>query len=128
MQGGASSAALAVLFIAPVQTGESNPFAMPLSADDKRGAVIDENDWSGLSLTRILLFEELHHELLLNLIQLPECRLQSRPVVIGSFAEDVFEANGGAPHKQFHIFLAFCCRRQRRYGFFCIPLHELERF
>jgi hypothetical protein len=55
-------------------------------------------------LRRILLFEELRHELLLNLIQLPECRLQSRPVFIGSFAEDVSETSGGALHEQFRIF------------------------
>jgi hypothetical protein len=59
---------------------------------------------SGLTCLRILLFEELRHELLLNLIQLLECRLQSRPVFIGSFAEDVFEVNGCALHEQFCIF------------------------
>jgi len=54
-------------------------------------------------INRILSFEDLHHELRLNLIQLLQRHLQSRSVFIRSSAEDAFEAKGGAPHEQFSI-------------------------
>src|ERR1700761_8383302 len=47
---------------------------------------------------RILLFEDLRHELRLNLIQLLQSCLQCLPVFVRSFVADVLEAKRRAPH------------------------------
>jgi hypothetical protein len=97
--------------IDPACQGAARSSDIPMSLRIEH-AVVDHDDaalhrraeliWPELS--RILLFEELLHELLLNLIQLPLRHLQNGPVFIGSFSEDVFETNGGALNQQFRIF------------------------
>ena len=56
------------------------------------------------AFNRTLLLEDLHHKLLLNLIELLQRCVQSPPIFIRSFAKDILEAKGGAPHEHFCIF------------------------
>jgi hypothetical protein len=67
---------------------------------DREGPHRVEEGW----FNRILLFEDLRHKLRLNQIQLPQRCLQSRPVFIRGFAEDVLKAKGCALQEQFGIF------------------------
>ena len=77
-------------------------------------------------IPRVLLFEDLRHKLRLDLIQLLQRRLQGLPVFIGSFAENVLEAKGGALHKQFGISQLFAVTGNALMDLLCILLNRFD--
>jgi hypothetical protein len=79
-----------------------NNFAAALP--DGASTVNTEARRAGREEGRTLFFEDLRHELCLNLIQLLQGCLQGLPVFVRSFAEDVLEAKRCSLHEQFGIF------------------------
>ena len=75
----------------------------------------------------ILFFEDLHHQLCLNLVQLLQRKFQSWSVLIRSFVEHALQAKGGAPHEQFGISQFLTVIGNTRMGdLLCIGLQPLE--
>jgi hypothetical protein len=97
-----------------------------ISGLDSLCAQYEQIAWKTAGSNSILLFEDLHHKLRLNLIQLLQRRLDIRLVFIRSFVEDVLKTKGRTLDERFGIFEFSAVIPSVQMNLVCIPSYQLK--